>query len=45
MLHDALLRASDAIEEIRQGRIEADPADRTVCNTYCPFRDVCRIQL
>ena len=45
MLHDALLRASDAIEQIREGRIEADPADRTVCNTYCPFRDVCRIQL
>ena len=45
MLNDALLRASDAIEQIRQGRIEADPADRTVCNTYCPFRDVCRIQL
>ena len=45
MLHDALLRASDAIEQIRGGRIEADPADRTVCNTYCPFRDVCRIQL
>ena len=45
MLHDALLRASDAIGQIRNGRIEADPADRTVCNTYCPFRDVCRIQL
>ena len=45
MLNDALLRASDAIEQIRGGRIEADPADRTVCNSYCPFRDVCRIQL
>ena len=45
MLNDALLRASDAIEQIRNGRIEADPADRTVCNSYCPFRDVCRIQL
>ncbi len=45
MLNDALLRASDAIEQIRNGRIEAAPADRTVCNTYCPFRDVCRIQL
>ncbi len=44
MLSDALLRASDAIEQIRKGRIEVDPADRSVCNAYCPFRDVCRIQ-
>ena len=45
MLSDALGRASDAIEQIRNGRIKVDPADRTICNTYCHFRDVCRIQL
>ena len=37
-------RVLKLIDEIRSGRIEADPADRGNC-AFCDYRDACRIDL
>jgi ATP-dependent helicase/DNAse subunit B len=36
--------AQRAVEEIRAGRIEVEPADRDACR-YCECRDICRIDV
>lgn len=47
-LHAMLERAREtttrAVQEIRSGRMEADPYDLEPCRRYCEFRDVCRIR-
>jgi ATP-dependent helicase/DNAse subunit B len=35
-------RTLQAVDEIRQGRVAPDPADREKCR-FCDFRDVCRV--
>ena len=45
ILNQGLERALDAMDKIRDGRIEVDPRDREECNSRCDFRDLCRIQL
>ena len=45
ILNQGLERAVDAMDKIRDGRIEVDPRDREECNSRCNFRDLCRIQL
>ncbi len=45
ILNQGLERALDAMDEIRDGRIEVAPLDREECNSRCNFRDLCRIQL
>ena len=45
ILNQGLERAVDAMDKIRDGRIEVDPRDREECNSRCDFRDLCRIQL
>ena len=36
-------RALQLVERIREGRVEAAPADLSIC-VYCDFRDVCRVE-
>ena len=45
ILHQGLERATQAVDEIRAGRIEVAPRDRDECNSRCHFRDLCRIRL
>ncbi len=45
ILNQGLERALDAMDEIRDGRVEVAPRDREECNSRCHFRDLCRIQL
>ncbi len=45
ILNQGRERALDAMDEIRDGRIEVAPRDREECNSRCNFRDLCRIQL
>ena len=45
ILHQASETTAKAIEEIRQGRVEAAPYDTDPCLRYCELRDVCRIRL
>ena len=45
ILNQGLERALDAMDEIRDGRVEVAPHDREECNSRCDFRDLCRIQL
>jgi ATP-dependent helicase/DNAse subunit B len=42
-LEQARAAALDAARQIREGRLEANPADPDRCQ-YCPFRDACRIR-
>jgi hypothetical protein len=37
-------RVLKLVDEIRGGRIEADPADRANC-AFCDYRDACRVDL
>jgi RecB family exonuclease len=43
-LTDAIAKTLRVVEEIRSGRIEAEPANPDRCR-YCDFRDVCRIEV
>ena len=47
-LREILQRAQQitarAVEEIRAGRMKADPYDLDPCRRYCEMRDVCRIR-
>ena len=45
MLERARETTTRAVEEIRNGRMEADPCDLDPCRSYCELRDVCRIRL
>ena len=36
-------RALQLVERIREGRVEAAPADLSIC-VYCDFRDACRVE-
>jgi len=40
---NAEARTLEAVEQIRAGRIEPDPADRDKCR-YCDYRDACRLE-
>ena len=44
MLERARQTTTLAVEEIRSGRMEADPYDLEPCRRYCEFRDICRIR-
>ncbi len=44
MLERARETTTRAVEEIRNGRMEADPYDLDPCRSYCELRDVCRIR-
>ncbi|MDA1315544.1 MAG: PD-(D/E)XK nuclease family protein [Acidobacteria bacterium] len=44
ILDSAQATTAKAIEEIRNGRMEAAPYDFDPCLRYCPLRDVCRIR-
>jgi len=45
LVDEAERSAAEAVIEIRSGRIEAAPLDRSFCARFCDFRDVCRIPL
>ncbi|MBI3694079.1 MAG: PD-(D/E)XK nuclease family protein [Acidobacteria bacterium] len=45
MLEGAAERTLAVVREIRAGRVEVAPRDRQVCRTFCPFREVCRVEL
>ncbi len=45
LLQRAAQRVLEIVGEIRAGRIEVAPRDRQVCREYCPYRDVCRVDL
>ena len=45
LVDEAERSAAEAVVEIRSGRIEAAPLDRSFCARLCDFRDVCRIPL
>ena len=43
-LENAVAKTLHAVEEIRSGRVEPEPADPGACR-YCDFRDACRIEV
>jgi RecB family exonuclease len=45
MLEAAAARALGVVTEIRDGRVAVEPRDRSVCRRFCPYLDVCRVNL
>ncbi len=43
LVTNARSTAVEAIREVREGNIAADPRDAVVCDRYCEFKSVCRI--